>query len=119
MLFRSVRPAADSILFAAMREQDYGRVLLRFDPARADVPLVLQFLRDGEIQFSSPLREGVYKSSRILPGEYSLRILFDSNDNGVWDPGDLFSGRQPERVISIRQKLAVRADWDNERDISY
>ena len=51
------------------------------------------------------------------PGEYEIRILFDDNNNGKWDHGDYSKKLQPEKAITISQKLGVRANWDNERDI--
>jgi hypothetical protein len=109
----------DTIRFKSRRESDYGRVLLRFNPAASDIPRILQMLRGEQIIYSFPVNGGILSSKRILPGEYSLRILFDTNSNGVWDPGHLSRGRQPEQAITIKQRLSVRADWDNERDISY
>lgn len=109
----------DTIRFRTRREDEYGRVMLRFNQADSAVRRVIQFLQGNEVKYSFPLQNGKCASNRILPGEYSLRILFDDNNNGIWDPGSLSARRQPERVISIRQKLSVRADWDNERDISY
>jgi hypothetical protein len=109
----------DTIRFKSRRESDYGRVLLRFNPSSSDIPRVLQMLRGEEIVYSFPIIGGTFSSKRILPGEYSLRILFDANNNGVWDPGHLSRGKQPEQARTIQQRLSVRADWDNERDISY
>jgi hypothetical protein len=43
--------------------------------------------------------------------------LFDSNNNGKWDTGDYSKKLQPEKAITLKEKLAIRANWDNERDI--
>jgi hypothetical protein len=43
----------------------------------------------------------------------------DNNNNGTWDTGNYLLKKQPEQAITIPQKLTVRADWDNERDISF
>ena len=109
----------DTLHFKSRKESDYGRVLLRFNPPSSDIPRVLQMVRDEDIAYSFPVTEGIVSSKRILPGEYTLRILFDANKNGIWDPGNFSKGRQPEQVLTITQRLSVRADWDNERDISY
>jgi len=53
------------------------------------------------------------------PGEYSLRIVLDENKNGIWDTGKfLREKRQPERIIFIERKVNVKANWDNEIDIT-
>jgi hypothetical protein len=52
------------------------------------------------------------------PGEYELRILYDTNGNLRWDTGNFFGKKiQPERVVPIRRKLTVKANWDNDVDI--
>lgn len=52
------------------------------------------------------------------PGEYELRILSDRNQNGVWDSGNYRTKQQPEIVIQLAKRLAVRPNWDNEVDLS-
>jgi hypothetical protein len=53
-----------------------------------------------------------------LPGEYEVRILFDKNGNGRWDTGNFPERRQPELVKPRKEKLTIRANWDNEVDIN-
>ena len=52
------------------------------------------------------------------PGDYGVRILYDKDKNGKWTPGNYLKKLQPELVIALPQKLAVKADWDNEREIN-
>jgi hypothetical protein len=58
-----------------------------------------------------------YTNKLFVPGEYEVRILYDDNKNGKWDTGDYTKKLQPEKVIALPQKLSIRANWDNERDI--
>jgi hypothetical protein len=43
--------------------------------------------------------------------------LYDTDNNGKWTPGNYSKKRQPEKVIAIDKKLAIKANWDNEMDI--
>jgi hypothetical protein len=44
-----------------------------------------------------------------------MRILYDTNKNGVWDPGSFGTlKKQPEVVQLISKPLNVKANWDNE-----
>lgn len=105
----------DTLNFNTKRLSDYGRLTLRIrniDTARRPV---LQFVQSGQVMLSAPLRNGVFTSRLFVPGEYDLRILYDRNGNGVWDPGEFFgTRRQPEIVQPITQNINVKADWDNE-----
>jgi len=108
---------SDSIRFQVKTETAYGRILLRFTDKGENK--VLQMLQGNDIKFSFPITGTTLKNNLIPPGEYTLRILFDNNNNGKWDTGNYLLKKQPEQAITIPQKLSVRADWDNERDISF
>jgi uncharacterized protein (DUF2141 family) len=65
-----------------------------------------------------------YKFTEIKPGEYLIRILIDSNQNGKWDPGDIRRGLLPEPVIIYSdpngvQKTSIRANWEMTLDLTF
>lgn len=105
----------DTLNFATKKLSDYGRLTVRIrgiDTARRPV---LQFIQGTQVTFSAPLRNGIFTSRLFSPGEYELRILYDENGNGTWDPGQFFgTKRQPELVVPVSQGINVKADWDNE-----
>jgi hypothetical protein len=43
--------------------------------------------------------------------------LYDNNKNGIWDAGNFGKKLQPERVYLVAQKLSIKANWENEREI--
>jgi len=107
----------DTVQFITKKQEDYGAVVLRFSNLDLGKNPVLQFLQGEEIKQSYPLTSLEWKNKMMQPGEYDIRILFDDNRNGIWDPGDYSKKRQPEKAITLNQKLIVRANWDNEKDI--
>ena len=108
---------ADTIRFAAKQQSDYGNVVLRFSNLDLSNHPVLQFVQGDEIKNSYPLTSLEWSNKFINPGEYEIRILFDSNNNGKWDTGNYSKKLQPEKAITLKDKLAIKANWDNERDI--
>jgi len=109
----------DTIAFSTRANSFYGRMALRFPGYQKEKNQVLQLLDKGQVRFSFILSSSNLKRDLIPPGEYSMRILLDQNGNGIWDPGDFSKKRQPERCLQITEKLIIRSDWDNERDISF
>ena len=107
----------DTIRFNVKEQSDYGNVVLRFSNLDLTKHPVLQFVQGEEIKKSYPLKTSEWSDKFVAPGEYELRILFDDNNNGKWDPGNYTKKLQPEKAITLTQKIAVRANWDNERDI--
>ena len=107
----------DTIKFTTKKEADYGKVLLRFKNYDQSKNPVLQFISNQTVKYAYPLTGAEWSNSRFLPGEYELRILYDDNKDGIWTPGNYTTKLQPEKAITLPQKIAVREDWDNERDI--
>ncbi len=50
----------------------------------------------------------------LLPGEYSVRLIGDTDGNNQWTNGDFSSRKQPERMFYFTEKFTVRAGWDLE-----
>ena len=108
---------ADTIRFFAKEQADYGNVVLRFSNLDLSKHPVLQLVQGDEIKKSYPLTVSEWSNKFIDPGEYGIRILFDSNNNGKWDAGDYSKKLQPEKAITLKDKLSIKANWDNEREI--
>jgi uncharacterized protein (DUF2141 family) len=110
----------DTISFRTKKDIDYGEVRIRVPNLNLARRPVLQFVQSDAVKYSFPFssRRDVRKVL-FEPGEYELRILYDTNGNGIWDPGQFFDKhRQPEKVTPIRRKYTVKANWDNDLDIT-
>ena len=109
---------ADTLRFVTKKEADYGSIRIRFSNLDLSKNPVLQLVQSDKIIESVPLTQPEFLRKLYRPGAYDLRILYDTNKNGVWDTGK-FSGtkRQPEVVYLIPKQIAIRANWDNEVSI--
>jgi hypothetical protein len=106
----------DTLHFTTKKTTDYGELEIRIrniDTAAKNP--VLQFVQDNNVIFSVPIKSGIYSQRLFPPGDYDLRILYDSNGNNKWDPGKFFEGRlQPEIAVPLREKIVVKPDYPNE-----
>jgi hypothetical protein len=108
----------DTVNFKTKSEADYGSLRLRFKNLDISRHPILLFVQGDKIVLSSPIGRSLrYNNKLVDPGDYELRILYDTNQNGVWDPGDFWTHRQPEIVVPVRKKLTVKKSWDNDVDI--
>ncbi len=100
--------------FTIQEESHYAKIILAIgglnEPGivqlldNSDEEKVLQEIRikgDGEIEF--PFLE---------PDKYKIRLVFDRNDNGKWDTGNLDEGLQPERVMYYSKILKLRSNFE-------
>jgi hypothetical protein len=109
----------DTLKISTKRNEDYGSIKLRFNNLDLSKNPVMLFLQGDKIVESSPLTQRDWSRKFYEPGEYDIRILYDTNKNGKWDPGKFFGvHQQPEIVRDLKIKLVVRANWDNEKEIS-
>lgn len=64
-----------------------------------------------------PIRKSKVKDNVVVfrdlpPGTYYARIIFDDNDNGIWDTGDYETGLQPEIVCYYPGFFELKAFWE-------
>ncbi len=108
---------SDTIRFKTKGETDYAILRLKFLNFDKSKNPVLQFVQNNEVVYSYPLTSETWNAPLFNPGEYDIRILFDDNKNGKWDPGNFDQKRQPEKVFSVSQKLSVRENFEKDVDI--
>ena len=77
-------------------------------------PLIVQLTDEkGEVLESYVSQEvSPVDFNQVNPGIYFLRVIFDTNQNGVYDSGDYLKKIQPEQVSYALESVEVRAGWD-------
>ena len=113
----------DTIPFHTRRESEYAEVHLRFRNLDIKRHPVLQFVQGETIKYSYKFVNREFNMMLFKPGEYDIRILYDDNQNGIWDAGDFKTHKQPEKVQAIRinttkHKLVLRPNWENRIDFT-
>jgi uncharacterized protein (DUF2141 family) len=108
----------DTLRITTKKEEDYGKLAIRFQELDTSAHPILLFYSGETLKRSVPIRASRLNINLMLPGEYELRILFDTNNNGKWDTGNYDKRLQPELIIPRQQKLNIRPNWDNEVDVN-
>jgi len=108
----------DTVSFKTKKLADYGSLKLKFIGMDMAKNPVLLFVVQDRIIRSVPLTTAAFSQAVFTPGDYELRILYDENKNGIWDPGEFFGKhKQPELVKPVDRKVTVKPNWENEFDI--
>ena len=111
---------SDTVAFKTQKESEYGSLLFRlrnFDLKRHPV---IQLVQSDKIVDSIAVTGPEISRPLYHPGDYEIRVLYDTNQNGTWDPGSFFGiHRQPEIVTQPQKpKIKVRGNgWENEYDV--
>ncbi len=108
----------DTISFTTKKIEDYGKVLIRFSNINLAKNPILQFIEGSLVKYNYPIKSTEWRNNMFTPGEYGIRILYDTDNNGEFTTGNYTKKMQPETVVALPQKLSIRANWDNESDIN-
>ncbi|MGM5469341.1 Ig-like domain-containing protein [Flavobacteriaceae bacterium LMO-SS05] len=94
------------------KKSDYGNIRVRL--INAKFPLIVQLVDDkGNVMYERYTTESaVVDFNDLLPKQYYLRAIFDTNGNKTYDSGNFLLKRQPERVSYAQNIDAVRANFD-------
>lgn len=105
----------DTLKFTAATKNsaEYGNLKITLQNAKS-FPIIIELTDKAGKVLASAYTENnpVVEFLAIEPNKYTLRIIYDENKNGVWDPGDFMEKRQPEEVIYYPEILNVNANWD-------
>ena len=91
---------------------DYGDIRLTLQ--NAIYPVIVQLVDSKDEVKYEQFYQGASPIDfrHISPGKYSLRVIFDSNNNQKYDTGNYLLKRKPERVSYYPNIVEVRAGWD-------
>ncbi|HTE08281.1 MAG TPA: Ig-like domain-containing protein [Flavitalea sp.] len=109
----------DTLQFTTKKKTEYGALKLRFLNLDLKKRPILLFLQNNEIKYTHVFKNNQVNIDLFQVGDFDLRIIYDENRNGRWDPGEFFKKhKQPERVLPVVRKLNVKANWDTEVDVT-
>lgn len=104
--------------FTVKKEDQYGKLLVRVTGVPENMPAFIELLdKSDKPKRKSRVRDNEAVFLNLDPGDYYMRIIFDENDNGVWDTGEYHEKRQPEMVCYYNSYITLRAfgeiiqDW--------
>jgi len=106
--------------FKSQEEEYYGKIIL--DLENITVPTIVELLTDEKdekiAQSISVTKSGPVTFTFLEPRKYLIKTIFDRNNNGKWDTGDLKKRIQPEEVMYYLEVVKVRGNWEAKKDWS-
>ncbi|OZV70630.1 Ig-like domain-containing protein [Winogradskyella aurantia] len=110
--FESTNKDTLSYTVRTKMKSEYGNI--RVNLKNAKFPLIVQLVdSQGKVEYERYTTDVPVVDFRdILPKQYGLRAIFDSNANKKYDSGNYLLGLQPERVSYAPPIPEVRANFD-------
>lgn len=107
--------------FTMNETENFGDIVLDVNLPDTNHQYLVQLINEKMdfIHRSVPIRKSGKIPFRQFPGgKYTIRIIYDENNNDEWDPGDVYLKRQPERVWYLGKTFIIRANWEQEEPIT-
>ncbi len=107
--------------FTMDEAENFGDILLKVTVPDTIHRYLVQLINEKMdfVYRSVPIQKSTDIPFRQYPGgKYTLRIVYDENNNGKWDPGDVYNRKQPERVWYLGKTFIIRANWEQEESIN-
>ena len=101
-----------SYLYKTKTYDDYGN--LRLTLRNVQYPAIVQLTtKIGEVKYEKIISSlGNIDFKHVIPNKYYVRVIFDKNKNGKYDPGNYLNKSFAERVSHLDEELDIRAGWD-------
>ncbi len=112
----------DSLKFTISigKTEDYGNLAVKFSLIDSAMDYIIQIIDDSQRIFYENQVHGKSPENLSLkllsPGKYTLKVIKDENNNGIWDTGNLLNHRQPEKIALIPVE-EIKANWDVETTV--
>lgn len=101
-----------SSLFRTRGTEDYGEISVTIqNPKKIPVIIQLTDINDATIVQETCSENKNISFDLLIPQKYKIRIIYDSNQNGIWDTGSYLEKKQPEHVEYFPETQEVRANW--------
>lgn len=103
-------------IFSKRNSKEFGILNVKIDGYSE--PLVVEMLFKNAVLNRRIVTESTtLRFEQLEPGEYTFRIIADSNGNGQWDTGNFEEKIQPEEIHLFSTPSKVRANWEIEVEL--
>ncbi|MBL4710866.1 MAG: Ig-like domain-containing protein [Flavobacteriales bacterium] len=94
--------------------EDFGKLEIKLSNTISGAKLLQLTNPKGEKLREQLVSDSITTFNFIAPGNYRLKLIYDRNENGLWDTGDFYQKLQPEKVILFDDPINIRKNWDKE-----
>ncbi len=97
--------------YSKLKSENYG--IIKGTVISDYSSFTIQLLDKQGVKVQQEIKDVVdYTFNNVKPGEYLIRVFIDNNNNGTWDPGNIFESIEPEDVFFFHEVISVRANWE-------
>ena len=101
-------------------EDNYGSISIKIAVPDTSKNYIIQWLSDGDkaLRQDRISKNMVLNYTRYPTAKYKIRVIYDENNNGEWDTGNIILKRQPENTWTFEKTISLRPNWDLEEIVT-
>lgn len=101
-------------------DDNYGSISIKVSVPDTTKTYLIQWLNERkEVLKQTPIKKNIVLNYIRYPtAKYYIRVIYDSNNNGEWDTGNISEKRQPEKTWNFDKTISLRPNWDLEETIT-
>ena len=109
---KSTKDDTSTIHFNIKKDQELGELELIIDSLMSS-NYILNISKNDKIVDEISFKGNHFKMSfnRIDPGDYTLQIIQDKDNNQYWSTGDIFEQIQPEKIFHYEGNINIKKNW--------
>ena len=106
--------------FQLAKKDDYGTLIVKIVVPEPNKQFLLEVTNEAKAIVNSLVvsQDTTVKFANYRAGKYFIRIIYDTNKNGIWDTGNVKLRLQPETIYNEPKELSIRANWDRNETIT-
>lgn len=100
--------------------ENYGNLSLNMVKSDTAKNYIVQLLDEKQnVLKENPITKNEIINYPMMPnGKYIVRVVYDANNNGIFDSGNVFKKIQPEKIWLYDKEIVIRPNWDREEKIT-
>lgn len=101
-------------------EDNYGSISMKISVPDTSKNYIIQWLGDGDktLRQDRISKNILLNYTRYPTAKYKIRVIYDANNNGEWDTGNVILKRQPENTWTFDKTISLRPNWDLEENVT-
>lgn len=105
--------------FQVDKPENYGIINLKVTIPDSTKSYVLELINDQKkLMHTDIVKKNTLINYKDFPaGKYQVRVIYDTNNNGRWDSGNVKQKLYPEQIVLIPTTFTIRANWEAEETI--
>jgi len=101
-------------------EDNYGSISIKTTVPDTSKNYIIQWLGDNDktLRQDRISKNTLINYTRYPTAKYKIRVIYDANNNGEWDTGNIILKRQPENTWTFDKIISLRPNWDLEENVT-